>query len=59
MIMPPKKLRRLQEGGDVAAPMPYVAGVTRADRQMDPIVQQLLFGLGGQGGFIPGAMRAA
>ena len=56
MIMPPAKLKRFQEGGSAE---PYVAGVTRQERQMDPIVQQLLFGLGGQGGFIPGAMRAA
>jgi hypothetical protein len=26
---------------------------------MDPVTKQMLFGLGGQGGFIPGAMRAA
>ena len=57
MILPPKRLQRFQEGGEAA--MPYVAGVTRQERQMDPIIQQLLFGLGGQGGFIPGAMRAA
>ena len=56
MIMPPKKLRRYQEGGDV---QPYVASVTRQERQMDPIIQQLLFGLDGEGGFVPGAMRAA
>ena len=56
MIMPPAKLKRFQEGGSAE---PYVAGVTRQERQMDPIIQQLLFGAGGQGGFIPGAMRAA
>ena len=56
MIMPPAKLKRFQEGGSAE---PYVASVTRQERQMDPIVQQLLFGLDGQGGFIPGAMRAA
>lgn len=37
----------------------YVPSITRADSRMDPITQQLLFGLGGEGGFIPGAMRAA
>tara|TARA_R110000796_G_scaffold1576_2_gene6231 strand:- start:5093 stop:6667 length:1575 start_codon:yes stop_codon:yes gene_type:complete len=56
MIMTPARIKRYQEGGDV---MPYVSGVRRDDRSMDPIMQQMLFGLGGQGGFIPGAMRAA
>jgi len=37
----------------------YVPSITRADSRMDPITQQLLFGLDGEGGFIPGAMRAA
>ena len=48
----------MQSGGDVSM-TPYVSGIARAERQMDPIIQQLLFGVGGQGGFIPGAMRAA
>ena len=61
MIMPPKKVKRFQEGGSTG---PYVASVTRQERQMDPIVQQLLFGTPDasgqmQGGFLPGAMRAA
>lgn len=38
---------------------PYVSGITRDDTYMDPYTQQLLYGLGGIGGFIPGAMRAA
>jgi len=38
---------------------PYVSGITRDDTFMDPYTQQLLYGLGGIGGFIPGAMRAA
>jgi len=33
--------------------------IGRTEARMDPIQQQLLFGLGGEGGFIPGAMRAA
>jgi hypothetical protein len=48
----------MQSGGDVSM-TPYVSGIARAERQMDPVIQQLLFGVGGQGGFIPGAMRAA
>ena len=39
--------------------LPFVESITRQDRQLDPITQQLLFGLGGEGGFIPGAFRAA
>lgn len=38
---------------------PFVESVQRSDRQLDPITQQLLFGLDGQGGFIPGAFQAA
>ena len=38
---------------------PFAASVTQRQSTMDPITQQLLFGLDGQGGFIPGAMRAA
>ena len=41
------------------AELPFVDSITRQDRQLDPITQQLLFGLGGEGGFIPGAFRAA
>ena len=39
--------------------MPYAASVVRDDTSMDPILQQLLYGTGGIGGFVPGAMRAA
>jgi len=39
--------------------LPFVESIQRSDRQLDPITQQLLFGLGGEGGFIPGAFRAA
>jgi len=38
---------------------PYAAGVTQVQSGLDPLTEQLLFGVGGQGGFIPGAMRAA
>ena len=38
---------------------PFAAGVTQIQSGLDPLTEQLLFGIGGQGGFIPGAMRAA
>ena len=37
----------------------YIPEVTRNETGMDATTQQLLFGLDGQGGFIPGAMQAA
>ena len=43
----------------VSGETPYAAGVTQIQSGLDPLTEQLLFGLGGQGGFIPGAMRAA
>ncbi len=51
------QVRRFQEGG--SAEQPFVGGVTKTETRMDPITQQLLFGLDGRGGFIPGAFRAA
>ena len=51
------RIRRFQEGGSTS--QPFVAGVTKTEQRLDPITQQLLFGLDGQGGFIPGAFRAA
>ena len=51
------RVRRFQEGGSTS--QPFVAGVTKTEQRLDPITQQLLFGLDGQGGFIPGAFRAA
>jgi len=44
---------------DGSAPAPYAASVDQVTRGLDPVTQQLLFGLDGEGGFIPGAMRAA
>ena len=41
------------------APAPFAASVRQTSSRMDPITEQLLFGIGGKGGFIPGAMRAA
>ena len=42
----------------VAGGTPFASGVTQVATGLDPLTEQLLFGLGGQGGFIPGAMRA-
>lgn len=56
MIMSPAQIKKFQEGG---AASPYVAAINKTETSMDPIVQQMLYGLDGQGGFIPGAMRAA
>ena len=42
-----------------SGPMPYAATVDQVTRGLDPVTAQLLFGLDGEGGFIPGAMRAA
>jgi hypothetical protein len=53
-----QRIRKFEEGG-AAGDQPYVANVTRTDSMMDPITQQLLYGTDGQGGFIPGAFRAA
>jgi hypothetical protein len=53
-----QRIRKFEEGG-AAGDQPYVASVTRSDSMMDPITQQLLYGTDGQGGFIPGAFRAA
>ena len=40
-------------------PAPYATGAQTETVSRDPALQQLLFGLGGEGGFIPGAFRAA
>jgi len=40
-------------------PAPYVSNQLRNETGLDALSQQLLFGLDGKGGFIPGAMRAA
>jgi hypothetical protein len=53
-----QRIRKFEEGG-AAGDQPYVASVTRQDQFMDPLTQQLLYGTDGQGGFIPGAFRAA
>ena len=42
-----------------AADAPYMSSSQTTTTTRDPALQQLLFGLDGQGGFIPGAMQAA
>ena len=63
-----RRVRRFEEGGaadndeEYQPPtyeQPYVGEIRKTEQRMDPITQQLLFGLDGQGGFIPGAFRAA
>jgi hypothetical protein len=44
---------------DAAGQSPYVSGINQTSTTADPTTQQLLFGLDGKGGFIPGAMQAA
>ena len=55
--IPPPSQRApvMQAGGD----NPFVSGATRIEAGLDPLSRQLLFGLDGRGGFIPGAFRAA
>jgi len=47
------------EAEQTAGEAPYMSQAQTSTVSRDPALQQLLFGLGGQGGFIPGAMRAA
>jgi len=55
----------LPAGQETAGDAPYVASATTSSTTRDPALQQLLFGLvdpetgQAEGGFIPGAMRAA
>jgi len=44
---------------DAAGDSPYVSGINQTSTTADATTQQLLFGLDGKGGFIPGAMQAA
>jgi len=46
-------------GYDAFGEQPFVSSVNRVESGLDPLTKQLLFGLDGKGGFIPGAMRAA
>ena len=46
-------------GYDPFGEQPFVSGVIRDETGLDALTKQLLFGLDGQGGFIPGAMQAA
>ena len=53
MHMPNLPVRYMQEGGSTQDP--YVSGITRIEGGLDPLTRQLMFGLSGKGGFIPGA----
>lgn len=44
---------------DAAGESPYVSNINQTSTTADATTQQLLFGLDGKGGFIPGAMQAA
>ena len=56
----PELLRSRQPPPTVAAgETPYVSSINQTTTMSDPTTPQLLFGLGGKGGFIPGAMQAA
>ena len=46
-------------GYDPFGEQPFVSGVIRDETGLDALTKQMLFGLDGQGGFIPGAMQAA
>lgn len=46
-------------GAQVTAEDIYVPSIKQVATGLDPLTEQLLFGIGGEGGFIPGAMRAA
>ena len=54
----PQQLTPYTGAGQTVSPN-YIPEVTRNETGMDALTQQLLFGLDGQGGFIPGAMQAA
>ena len=43
---------------EVSYEEPFVSSVSRMDQRLDPITQQILLGLDGQGGFVPDALRA-
>jgi hypothetical protein len=53
------QMNRLSPPTDAAGDSPYVSGITQTGTTADATTQQLLFGLDGEGGFIPGAMQAA
>lgn len=46
-------------GYDPFGEQPFVGSVVRNETGLDALTKQMLFGLDGQGGFIPGAMQAA
>ena len=58
LVTPPTEQLAPYTGSNEPDPN-YIPSVLRQETGMDALTQQLLFGLDGQGGFIPGAMRAA
>ena len=61
LVTPPAVTTPAPYTGAQASPedMPFVPSVKQVATGLDPLTEQLLFGVGGQGGFIPGAMQAA
>lgn len=60
LVTPPAEQLAPYTGAQASpADMPYAASVKQIATGLDPRTEELLFGIGGQGGFIPGAMRAA
>lgn len=59
MPAPPAPAPYTGAGYDAFGEQPFVSSVNRVESGLDPLTKQLLFGLDGKGGFIPGAMRAA
>ena len=58
LVTPPAEQLAPYTGSNEPDPN-YIPSVIRQETGMDALTQQLLFGLDGKGGFIPGAMRAA
>ena len=57
-VAPPTQLAPYTGAGNVADPN-YISGINRIETGLDATTKQMLFGLDGKGGFIPGAMQAA
>jgi len=55
---PTTQLAPYTGAGNVADPN-YISGINRVETGLDATTKQMLFGLDGKGGFIPGAMQAA
>ena len=57
--LPPTTQPALPPPTEAAGEAPYMSGAQTSTVSRDPALEQLLFGLDGEGGFIPGAMQAA